>query len=54
MRVIPASGIWAAAETAFRPEQLSQVNYFMERFQEPEEISQEDVQADTGFIFYAF
>lgn len=32
----------------------AQVNYFMERFQEPEEISQEDVQADTGFIFYAF
>lgn len=32
----------------------AQVNHFMERFQEPEEISQEDVQADTGFIFYAF
>ncbi len=31
-----------------------QAAHFMERFREPEEISQEDVQADTGFIFYAF
>lgn len=31
-----------------------QVGHFMQRFMEPEDISQEDVQADTGFIFYAF
>ena len=31
-----------------------QVCHFMQRFMEPEDISQEDVQADTGFIFYAF
>ena len=31
-----------------------QTAHFMQRFQEPEVISQEDVQADTGFIFYAF
>lgn len=31
-----------------------QAAHFMQRFQEPEDISQEDVQADTGFIFYAF
>ena len=29
-----------------------QVAHFMQRFMEPEDISQEDVQADTGFIFY--
>ena len=32
----------------------AQAAHFMQRFQEPEAISQEDVQADTGFIFYAF
>ena len=31
-----------------------QASHFMQRFQEPEEISQEDAQADTGFIFYSF
>lgn len=31
-----------------------QAAHFMQRFTEPEDISQEDVQADTGFIFYAF
>lgn len=31
-----------------------QAAHFMQRFAEPEDISQEDVQADTGFIFYAF
>jgi len=31
-----------------------QASHFMQRFLEPEEISQEDVQADTGFIFYTF
>ena len=32
----------------------AQTEYFTQRFQEPEVISQEDVQADTGFIFYSF
>lgn len=32
----------------------AQAEYFTQRFQEPEDISQEDVQADTGFIFYSF
>ena len=32
----------------------AQAEHFMQRFQEPEDISQEDVQADTGFLFYAF
>lgn len=31
-----------------------QAEYFMQRFAEPEVICQEDVQADTGFIFYSF
>lgn len=31
-----------------------QASHFMLRFMEPEDISQEDVQSDTGFIFYAF
>ena len=31
-----------------------QAVHFMQRFMEPEDISQEDVQADTGFIFYSF
>ena len=31
-----------------------QAVHFMQRFLEPEDISQEDVQADTGFIFYSF
>lgn len=31
-----------------------QAAHFMQRFMEPEDISQEDVQADTGFIFYSF
>ena len=31
-----------------------QAAHFMQRFIEPEDISQEDVQADTGFIFYSF
>lgn len=32
----------------------AQTEYFTQRFQEPEDITQEDVQADTGFIFYSF
>ena len=32
----------------------AQAAYFMQRFSEPEDISPEDVQSDTGFVFYAF
>ena len=32
----------------------AQAEYFTQRFQEPEEITQEEVQADTGFLFFSF
>ena len=31
-----------------------QVNHFLERFAEPEQIPQAEVQADVGFLFFTF
>lgn len=38
-------------EDDFRSLTESEVTKYMDRFKEPEEISQEDVEADTGFTF---